>query len=124
MLKGRALIVDDDYLGCRSLARLLTRMGFDVREAGSAREAMDALRFEPADVVVSDYSMPVEDGVTFLHEVARDFPESVRVFYSGTVPNPRIKDALARGVALRHFTKGDDLQALLNFLRELAPPAP
>jgi CheY-like chemotaxis protein len=117
----RALVLDDDYFGGRSLARLLERLGWQVQEAGTTREGMAALRGGAVDLVVTDYAMPGDDGVSFLRWVREAWPETRRVFYSATVPDERIRGALDDGLAERHFTKGDDLDALLRFVRELAP---
>ncbi|HEV8320640.1 MAG TPA: response regulator [Myxococcota bacterium] len=113
----RVLVVDDDDMACRSLARLLVRLGFDVREAPSARAALESMAAAPADLVISDFAMPGDDGVALLTKIADEWPDTLRVFYSATVPNARIRHALERGVARQHFTKGDHLEGLLDFVR-------
>ncbi|MCU1397931.1 MAG: mprA [Acidimicrobiales bacterium] len=47
-----------------SLTRALTLEGYDVTAVSDGAQALEALRAEPADVVVLDVMMPVVDGLT------------------------------------------------------------
>jgi len=115
-----ALIVDDDPASSRSLALQLEHLGWDVREAATVADARTALAGRTADLVVSDSAMPDGDGAGFLARVMSEHPATVRVFYSGRPANEAARDALARGVAARHFVKGQDLAALLRLAKELS----
>lgn len=63
----RLLVVDDYEDGREMLAELLRVRGFDVATAGSGREAVDAARAAPPDLVLLDLTLPDIDGF----EVAR-----------------------------------------------------
>ena len=86
MAKPILLAVDDDPQVLRALARdLRSRYGEDYRvlRAGSGAEALDALRQlnergDPVALLLSDQRMPQMDGVHFLKEAMRLFPESKR----------------------------------------------
>jgi len=58
------------------LARTLRELGYEVREAGNGREALDMMG-SPAriDLVMADWNMPVMDGLELLRQV-RANPES------------------------------------------------
>jgi signal transduction histidine kinase len=58
----RILIVDDDVDSLDALALSLQMRGAVVRRASSAQEAMHAYQSEPPAVVLTDVSMPNEDG--------------------------------------------------------------
>jgi CheY-like chemotaxis protein len=59
----RVLVVDDNEDGRYVTRAMLQSQGAVVTEAASAREALDVLRHERPDVLVSDLSMPPgEDG--------------------------------------------------------------
>jgi CheY-like chemotaxis protein len=65
---GRRILVVDDYVdAAESLATLLSLLGHQVRTAYDGPSALEALRAEPADVVVIDLGLPRMDGL----EVAR-----------------------------------------------------
>ena len=69
-LRGvRVLVVDDQPDARELLAIVLGGAGAEVSTAESAAEALEVLRLEGADVLVSDVGMPVEDGYTLVGRV-------------------------------------------------------
>lgn len=58
------LLAEDDRAVRESLVRALTLEGYDVRAVSNGALALEALRAEPADLVLLDVSMPVADGIT------------------------------------------------------------
>lgn len=77
------LLVDDQRSGLIALRRLLEAEGMSVLEATSAHGAIAILESCPISVVVSDWLMPVKDGITLLDEVADRWPLCERLLYSG-----------------------------------------
>jgi diguanylate cyclase (GGDEF)-like protein len=57
------LVVDDDSAIAETLALYLRRAGFRVRSAGSAEQALALMAEEPAELVVTDISLPGENGL-------------------------------------------------------------
>jgi CheY-like chemotaxis protein len=71
----RILVVDDDALVLMNTVAMLEDMGHLVRDAGSAKEALDILKQEPPfDLVVTDMSMPQMNGLEFAQLVRADWP--------------------------------------------------
>lgn len=62
----RVLLVDDNAAVARALASLLSRAGYEVLTAGSAREAEERLS-ERFDVLVLDLRMPAMRGDAFYY---------------------------------------------------------
>ena len=60
----RILVADDERAVRESLNRALTLEGYEVRVVADGAQALEALRSEPADVVMLDVMMPVVDGLT------------------------------------------------------------
>ena len=58
------LLAEDDRAVRESLVRALTLEGYEVRAVSNGALALEALRAEPADLVLLDVSMPVVDGIT------------------------------------------------------------
>ncbi len=56
------LIVDDDALIRGQLMVLLERAGYGVQSASSAAQALLILRFQPCQIVLTDWQMPNMDG--------------------------------------------------------------
>lgn len=63
------LLVDDDPMLLRAVARWLATRGYEVVTAGNGAEAVKCLRQRPFDVILSDISMPGMDGIALLHQV-------------------------------------------------------
>ncbi len=68
----RALIVDDSSVMRKIVARALQQGGVslaEVLEAGNGSEALDILRQQKVDLVLSDINMPVMDGLEFVRQL-------------------------------------------------------
>eukprot|EP00526_Cylindrotheca_closterium_P000104 CAMPEP_0113609674 /NCGR_PEP_ID=MMETSP0017_2-20120614/4621_1 /TAXON_ID=2856 /ORGANISM="Cylindrotheca closterium" /LENGTH=871 /DNA_ID=CAMNT_0000518515 /DNA_START=30 /DNA_END=2642 /DNA_ORIENTATION=+ /assembly_acc=CAM_ASM_000147 len=59
----RALLIDDDVVCRKSIANMLTKVGFDVVVANNGVEGLQALKDEIYDLVLCDFLMPVLDGI-------------------------------------------------------------
>ena len=64
----RLLLVDDHPDTARTLARLLTRSGYEVRTASSVAAALKLAAAEPFDLVVSDIGLPDGTGYELMQE--------------------------------------------------------
>ena len=69
LLGLRILVVDDEEDAREAMVVLLSQAGASVRSVGSALDAMDALRTEPPDLLLSDIAMPGEDGYSLIRQV-------------------------------------------------------
>ena len=58
MMSHIVMLVDDDPAVLSGLSRALNNEPYTVISAGSAEDALRALRVQPVDVVVSDEEMP------------------------------------------------------------------
>jgi CheY-like chemotaxis protein len=69
---ARVLVVDDEVALCGIFAKWLTRSGCrNIRTAANGEEAVEAIRQEPVDVLITDVRMPVMDGVTLVRKLAQ-----------------------------------------------------
>lgn len=71
----RVLVVDDQVANREVLAQLLTLMGFVVDQAGSASEALSAMRSQAARLVFMDLRMPDVDGAEATKLIRAEFPD-------------------------------------------------
>ena len=72
------LIVDDELSMRQFLTHLFQREGHSIRVAENGRRAMEMLRQQPADVIISDVRMPDMGGLELLR-AARDLQPDVEV---------------------------------------------
>jgi signal transduction histidine kinase/CheY-like chemotaxis protein len=81
---GRILVVDDEPLVRAATAEMLVELGYEVRQARSAMEAVEMIRTGPAfDALVTDYLMPEMNGVTLIAEVRAIHPNMPIVLVTG-----------------------------------------
>ena len=71
------LIVEDEKLIRWSLRERLEKEGYEVREAASGKEGLDALSAGECDLVLLDYRLPDQDGIEVLKAISRDFPDTL-----------------------------------------------
>jgi two-component system response regulator AtoC len=76
--EGRILVVDDEASLRDVLGKILSSEGYEVRNAGNGREALDLLAAERFDFLLCDLRMPVMGGLDLLREVtSRGIPGTV-----------------------------------------------
>jgi class 3 adenylate cyclase len=71
-LTGDLLVVDDNRVNRLLLGRALEQLGHRVAFAENGREALEALRKRPVDLVLLDIEMPEMDGYQVLEALAAD----------------------------------------------------
>ena len=78
------LIVDDEEMVLTSLRSFLTlETEYEVRTFSSVTEALEAVKAQTIDLVVSDYLMPGMTGIDFLLEVKKLQPYATRILLTG-----------------------------------------
>ena len=114
--KHSILVVDDEPEILYSLRGLL-RMEFEVHTAESGREAIRILQQQPVHVVMSDQRMPEMTGVELLSQVQGEYPDAIRMVFTGYADIKAVIDAINQGHIFRYITKPwdpDELRAVLH----------
>jgi response regulator RpfG family c-di-GMP phosphodiesterase len=74
---ARSILVVDDEAGVRELmSRWLLAVGFSVRTASSAEDALGVMGQEPAAVALCDIRMPGQDGLWLADRLRHDYPDT------------------------------------------------
>ena len=82
-MNTKVLFVDDEVKILSSFTRNLAEV-FDVATASSGKEGLQVLSDKgPFAAVVSDLKMPDMDGIEFLGQVRKTFPDTIRVMLTG-----------------------------------------
>ena len=68
-MKHRILIVEDDEIFLRPLQRTLEVAGYDVLVASSGEDAIDLLKRDDVDLMLTDKRLPGIDGVEMVRRV-------------------------------------------------------
>ena len=102
----KILCVDDERNVLRSLERLFIDDNYEIFLADSVEEGLKLLESEgPFHVVISDYRMPVMNGVDFLKAVYEKQPETVRIVLSGYADAGAIVAAINDGHIYKFIPK-------------------
>jgi two-component system, NtrC family, response regulator HydG len=117
----RILVVDDERSIRFSLVELLESEGHEVREAEHAPAALAALEGQPADLVISDVSMPAMDGMQLLEEVGARHPATLFVLMTAYGDERAAVRALKAG-AYDYVPKpfdNEEIRAIVRRAREV-----
>lgn len=71
MSEKKALVVDDEIHIIQVLAIKLRSNGFEVVTANNGQEALEAALEHEPDVIVTDYQMPVMDGLRLIENLRK-----------------------------------------------------
>lgn len=112
MPKYKILIVDDEEDNLALLYRSLRR-DYDVYKAHCANEALEILKQEDFQLVLSDHKMPEMEGVDFLKLVAQDYPSTVRVLITAYSDAKILIDAINQAKIYRYIKKPYKIEELL-----------
>lgn len=114
----KILCVDDERNVLRSLERIFLDDDYEIVLAGSGEDGLRIMEESgPFQVVISDYRMPVMNGVEFLREVYQRWPETVRIVLSGYADAGAIVAAINEGHIYRFIPKpwnDDDLRVTIQ----------
>ena len=112
-MRARILIVDDDPT-IRTVAEdVLTGAGFEVIVTGSAASALELLRSQEIDIVVTDVLMPEMDGFTLGAQIAVLRPDTRVVYISGRLP---VHESTPGNVLEKPFTPAELVHAVESVL--------
>jgi len=117
----KILIVDDmeDFL--YMLETILKGNGYEVVTAKDGLEALDKLKKESMDMIISDILMPRMDGFQFCRECKKDdrLKKIPFIFYTATYTSKKDGEfALSLG-AEKYIRKPAELKVFLNILKEV-----
>lgn len=127
-LRGLRIMIVDDVQDTRDMvAEILSLRGAEVIAVASAREALDGIRRHLPDALITDISMPGEDGYTLIRAV-----RELRIEEGGRIPAMALTAHAGESARLRllsagfqmHLAKPVDLMELPSRLLELISNTP
>jgi signal transduction histidine kinase len=115
MKAARLLIVDDDATQMRALCSTLELEGYAAFGFTSAAQALESLREQPADLVLTDLTMPEMDGIEFLKSAREIDPQVIGIVMTGHGSIDTAVAAMKAG-ALDYILKPFTLRMILPVL--------
>jgi len=114
-VKGRVLVVDDEKHQRDILEMILVSEGFETVSARNGRHALDTLRDEPFDAVLTDLKMPDMSGIDLLSELLEAQPGLCVVLMTAHGSINTAVEAMRKG-AFDYLTKPLEKDELLVVL--------
>ncbi len=115
----RILIVDDNKENLYLLESMLKGIGYEVVSAGNGVEALEKLRTESIDMIISDVLMPVMDGFKFCKEVKeKDELKNIPfIFYTATYKDKKDEKLASKLGADKYILKPMDPEELIKIIQ-------
>lgn len=110
-MPGTILIIDDELKLLKLLGMILSQENFSVKEASTARSAMNMLEQHDFDVVLSDVRLPDAFGVELVKAIKTKYPEKEVILMTAFGNISDAVQAMKNG-AYDYLVKGDDNEKL------------
>ncbi|GFE61994.1 response regulator [Geobacter sp. AOG2] len=118
--KATVVVIDDDLHILELASVILSRKGYHVLTASTARKGMEIISTQVPELALLDYMMPEMDGLATLRKIKAHYPDTYVIMFTGK-GNEEIAVELMKGGAseyiLKPFNNRDLLDRLDNVLR-------
>ena len=95
--QNKVLVVDEDPFALRSIAKVLGGESYQVMTAASGSEALELLKQDSFDLVLTDLKMPGVDGLEVLRQAREIAPQAVVLIFTGYASVESAIEALREG---------------------------
>jgi signal transduction histidine kinase/CheY-like chemotaxis protein len=118
----RVLVVDDHQDTCTGMKRMLERRGYQITVAHTAQQAVEIVRTQEFDLLISDIGLPDRSGYELMREV-QSTKALPGIALSGFGTEQDVNEALAAGFS-EHLTKPINFERLEEAISNLLEPEP
>ncbi|MCL4503582.1 MAG: endopeptidase La [Deltaproteobacteria bacterium] len=115
---SQVLVVDDEEIARTNLEYILRKEGHQVATAANGMEALEKVKNQEFDVVLTDLKMEKMDGLQLLESVKQIAPHTEIIMVTGYATVSTAVDALKKGAA-HYLSKPIKLDELRDTVREI-----
>ncbi|MBI4404425.1 MAG: sigma-54-dependent Fis family transcriptional regulator, partial [Deltaproteobacteria bacterium] len=112
------LVVDDEKIQRETLASLLSEQGYSIACAGDLKEAIHWMSQSPLDVILTDFRMPLGNGIEVAKKAAELCPQCATIIMTAYADVQSVIESMRAGV-VDYLLKPLNIEQLLNKLRFL-----
>jgi CheY-like chemotaxis protein len=109
------LVVDDNPTMTHTLADILGVKGYAVYAATSGAKALQILKEQPIDILLTDVRMPDMNGVTLYRQTRQTHPKSITLLMTAYAADDIIQQGMMEGIKTV-LTKPLDIDFLITLL--------
>lgn len=117
--KLRIMVVDDDHGMVGTFVDILLRKGYDAEGAYSGEVALEMLKEDKFDCVLTDIKMPEMDGVELYREIMSIQPDMPVVLMTAYAASHQVDEVLQEG-AIAVMDKPLNVERLLSFFSAIS----
>ena len=114
----QVLCVDDEKPVRSALKRLLRKERYKLFTASSGEEGLEIMGTYDIHLVISDQRMPEMSGITFLTQVKKEYPDTIRILLTGYTQIDFIKESVNKGNIYKFILKPWNDDNLKNEIRK------
>lgn len=112
------LIVDDDQAILEILSEIFSHK-YTVFTAANANEAQTILKNDEIKLVMSDYTMPGSDGLTFLGIIKEKYPDTGRILMAAHQNMSSVLEEAINNKVIDRFVHKSNKTDLINFVHDI-----
>jgi CheY-like chemotaxis protein len=116
----RVLVVDDEVNLRFAIERGLRKAGHHADSASTVRQAIDRLRMQPYDIVITDLRMPGGDGIELVQWLGSYSPSTKVLIVSGFITEA-VRLEYGKQPTIRLLEKPVELNTLIALVEDLGP---
>jgi signal transduction histidine kinase len=113
--KATVVVIDDDPHILELTSLILSRKGYQVLTASTARQGMEIISSQAPELALLDYMMPEMDGLATLREIKAYYPDTYVIMFTGK-GNEEIAVELMKEGASEYILKPFNNRGLLDRL--------
>ncbi len=122
----KILVVDDEKIALKNLSYLLNKEGYDVVTSESGEDAVEILKGNEFDIVMTDLKMAGMDGIQVLKATKSMYPDTHVILITGYATTETAVEAMRKG-AFHYIMKPvqlDELRLMIKEALSLSKPRP
>ncbi|MBI4946323.1 MAG: response regulator [Bacteroidetes bacterium] len=113
--KITVLYVDDEANNLLSFKANFREL-YEVYTAESAEEGKRILKEKKIHVIITDQRMPNTTGIEFLESIIKEYPEPIRILFTGYTDIGAVIEAINKGQVYRYITKPSNMEELKGII--------
>jgi len=118
-MKKHILIIDDEESIRLVLANVLTTKAYRVSQASDALQAMDQVKSDPPDLIISDLQLEESDGLKLVEEIRGLLPKVPILLLTGIAFDTEVVRKTISKKVSAYLQKTVSLQRILQEVRRL-----